>query len=49
MPPTPQLPNIFKEADLWTAMGVLGLLLGLVLLVFDGLVFSLVELSLIHI
>ena len=43
VPPTPQLPNIFKEADLWTAMGVLGLLLGLVLLVFDGLVFSLVE------
>ena len=43
VPLTPQLPNIFKEADLWTAMGVLGLLLGLVLLVFDWLVFSLVE------
>ena len=43
VPLTPQLPNIFKEADLWTAMGVLGLLIGLVLLVFDGLVFSLVE------
>ena len=31
-----QLPNIFKESALWTAMGVFGLLLGLLLLVFDG-------------
>ena len=39
----PQLPNIIKEVHLWTGMGVFGLLLGLVLLVFDGLVFSLLE------
>ena len=43
MAPKTQLPNIFKESDLWTAMGVFGLLLGLLLLVFDGLVFSVVE------
>ena len=43
MAPKTQLPNIFKESDLWTAMGVFGLLMGLLLLVFDGLVFSVVE------
>ncbi|MBC8279629.1 MAG: hypothetical protein H8E48_02480 [Chloroflexi bacterium] len=43
MAPKTQLPNIFNESALWTAMGGFGLLLGFLLLVFDGLVFSVVE------
>ena len=43
MAPKSHLPNIFNEALLCTVIGGLGLLLGLVLLIFDGLVFTLVE------
>lgn len=43
MAPKPHFPNIFEASGLWTTIGAFGLLLGLVLLVFDGPVFSAVE------
>jgi hypothetical protein len=35
-----QIPNIFHAPTLWTAMGLFSLVLGLILLLFDGTVFS---------
>lgn len=37
------IPSIYDAPGLWTAMGLFGLVLGLILLVFDGAVFSVVD------
>jgi hypothetical protein len=38
-----QIPNIYHASALWTAMGLFGLVIGLILLVFEGTVFSVVD------
>ena len=40
MPANRQIPNIFHASPLWTTMGLFGLVLGLILLLFDGTVFA---------